>query len=96
MVVGSFTSVSLDPPLVAYLPTRTSGSYARLRTSRHFCVNVLAADQQDLCGRFASRAEDKFDGVDWDAGGARLAGAVRRGRLDRVRGRPRSSTAATT
>ena len=65
MVVGSFTSVSLDPPLVAYLPSRTSGSYARLRTSRHFCVNVLAADQQDLCGRFASRADDKFAGVEW-------------------------------
>jgi len=65
MVVGSFTSVSLDPPLVAYLPMRTSGSYARLRTSKHFCVNILAADQQDLCGRFASRVADKFAGVDW-------------------------------
>lgn len=65
MVVGSFTSVSLDPPLVAYLPMRTSGSYQRLRTSSHFCVNILAADQQDLCGRFASRVADKFAGVDW-------------------------------
>lgn len=65
MVVGSFTSVSLDPPLVAYLPGRSSGSYARLRTSKHFCVNVLAADQQELCGTFASRAIDKFEGVDW-------------------------------
>lgn len=65
MVIGSFTSVSLDPPLVAYLPTRSSASYARLRTSRHFCVNVLAADQQDLCGHFASRVADKFEGIDW-------------------------------
>lgn len=65
MVVGSFTSVSLDPPLVAYLPTKTSGSYARLRTSSHFCVNVLAADQMELCGRLASRSPDKFAGVDW-------------------------------
>lgn len=65
MVVGSFTSVSLDPPLVAYLPTKTSGSYARLRTSNHFCVNVLAADQMELCGRLASRSPDKFVGVDW-------------------------------
>jgi flavin reductase (DIM6/NTAB) family NADH-FMN oxidoreductase RutF/DNA-binding IclR family transcriptional regulator len=70
MVVGSFTSVSLDPPLVAYLPTRTSGSYARLRTSRHFCVNVLAADQQELCARFASREPDKFAGVDWRPAGS--------------------------
>lgn len=65
MVVGSFTSVSLDPPLVAYLPTRSSGSYAKLRTSSTFCVNVLSADQQDLCGLFASRTVNKFDGLDW-------------------------------
>ena len=68
MVVGSFTSVSLEPPLVAYLPTRTSATYARLRTSSHFCVNILAADQQELCGRFASRTPDKFAGVEWTPG----------------------------
>lgn len=65
MVVGSFTSVSLDPPLVAYLPARTSGSFARLRTSDHFVVNVLGADQTELCTRFASRVADKFEGVEW-------------------------------
>ncbi|MBO0842258.1 MAG: flavin reductase [Nocardioides sp.] len=65
MVVGSFTSVSLDPPLVAFMPTKESGSWARLRTAERFCVNVLAADQEDLCRRFASRAIDKFDGVSW-------------------------------
>lgn len=68
MVVGSFTSVSLDPPLVAYLPTRSSASYAKLRTSSTFCVNVLSADQQDLCGLFASRTADKFAGLDWTTG----------------------------
>jgi len=79
MVVGSFTSVSLEPPLVAYLPTRASGSYARLRTSRHFCVNILAADQQELCARFASRSADKFAGVEWSTtahGAPVLAGAL--------------------
>ena len=65
MVVGSFTSVSLDPPLVAFLPTKGSGSWARLSTADRFCVNVLAADQEDVCRRFASRAPDKFVGVDW-------------------------------
>lgn len=65
MVVGSFTSVSLDPPLVAFLPTKDSGSWARISTADRFCVNVLAADQEDLCRRFASRIPDKFDGVDW-------------------------------
>lgn len=79
MVVGSFTSVSLDPPLVAYLPTKSSGSYARLRTSRHFCVNVLAADQMELCGQLASKSPDKFAGVDWTpapSGSPVLTGAV--------------------
>ena len=80
MVVGSFTSVSLDPPLVAYLPARTSGSFARLRTSSHFVVNVLGADQTELCTRFASRMEDKFQGVEWSpapaSGGPVLAEAV--------------------
>jgi len=65
MVVGSFTSVSLDPPLVSFLPQRDSGTWAALRNAKSFCVNVLAADQEDLCRRFARRGEDKFAGVSW-------------------------------
>lgn len=65
MIVGSFTSVSLDPPLVAFLPAVTSQTFQRLRTASSFCVNVLAGDQEDLCRQFASRAADKFDGVPW-------------------------------
>ncbi|HTW15327.1 MAG TPA: flavin reductase [Nocardioides sp.] len=65
MVLGSFTSVSLDPPLVAYLPQKTSSSYARLRSSTSFCVNVLSVDQEELCRRFASKADDKFRDVAW-------------------------------
>src|SRR5690606_16613521 len=79
MVVGSFTSVSMDPPLVAYMPMRTSRTYGRLRTSSRFCVNVLAADQQDRCRAFASPGADKFAGVDWmpaPGGSPILDGAV--------------------
>lgn len=65
MVVGSFTSVSLDPPLVAYLPMKSSGTYARLRAADSFCINVLAADQLQTCRHFAGRAEDKFGSVAW-------------------------------
>jgi flavin reductase (DIM6/NTAB) family NADH-FMN oxidoreductase RutF/DNA-binding IclR family transcriptional regulator len=66
MVVGSFSSVSLDPPLVAFMPMRYSGTFARLRTSGSFCVNVLAADQEALCRRFATPGRtDRFDGVRW-------------------------------
>lgn len=61
MVVGTFTSVSLDPPLVAFMPTRSSSSYARLRESDSFCANVLSARQEDVCRTFAVRgAHDKF------------------------------------
>ncbi|MFB2600383.1 flavin reductase [Herbiconiux sp. P17] len=79
MVVGSFTSVSLDPPLVAFLPSRTSASYQRLRASDRFCVNVLGEQQEDLCRRFASKEARKFDGVGWAAapgGSPILDGAV--------------------
>ena len=67
MVVGSFTSVSMDPPLVAYFAMVTSRSYAQIRAAGGFCVNVLAADQEPLCRAFAARGADKFAGVDWHA-----------------------------
>lgn len=65
MTCQSFTSVSLDPPLVAFLPMKTSRAFAAIRKSRRFCVNFLAADQTDVSNSFASLAEDKFDGVAW-------------------------------
>lgn len=65
MVVGSFTSVSLDPPLVAYLPSRSSSSYAKLGASPSFCINVLSVEQEALCRQFASRTGDKYAGVAW-------------------------------
>ncbi len=67
MVVGSFTSVSMDPALVAYFAMVTSRSYAQIRSSGRFCVNVLAADQEPLSRSFASRGPDKFAGLSWHA-----------------------------
>lgn len=63
MVVGSFTSVSLDPPLVAFFPDQRSSSWPKIRACGHFCVNVLGADQADLCNRFASKKDNKFEGI---------------------------------
>ena len=63
MVVGSFTSVSLDPPLVAFFPDKGSSSWPRIEKAGKFCVNVLARDQQDICRKFAARGGDKFAGV---------------------------------
>jgi 3-hydroxy-9,10-secoandrosta-1,3,5(10)-triene-9,17-dione monooxygenase reductase component len=65
MAIGSFTSVSLDPPLVAFLPAKTSGSWPTIEKSGSFCVNVMAADQGATCAQFASKAEDKFAGIEW-------------------------------
>jgi flavin reductase (DIM6/NTAB) family NADH-FMN oxidoreductase RutF/DNA-binding IclR family transcriptional regulator len=66
MTVGSFTSVSLSPPLVAFLPARESSSWQALREARGgFCVNVLGAGQEEVCRRIALRKSDKFDGIDW-------------------------------
>src|SRR4051794_20153480 len=63
MVVGTFSSVSLDPPLIAFFPARDSWSFGRLRTANAFCVNVLASDQEPLCRQLATGGAGKFDGV---------------------------------
>ena len=62
MVVGSFTSVSLDPPLVAFFPDKSSSSWPKIERAGTFCVNILGADQESVCRRFASKAADKFEG----------------------------------
>ncbi len=61
MVIGTFTSVSLDPPLVGFFPARASRTWPRIERAGRFCVNMLASDQSDLCRRFASRDADKPD-----------------------------------
>jgi flavin reductase (DIM6/NTAB) family NADH-FMN oxidoreductase RutF/DNA-binding IclR family transcriptional regulator len=66
MTVGSFSSVSLDPPLVAFMPDKKSSSWKALRESGlRFCVNVLAAKQEEICRLIAMRKQDKFVGIDW-------------------------------
>jgi 3-hydroxy-9,10-secoandrosta-1,3,5(10)-triene-9,17-dione monooxygenase reductase component len=61
----SFTSVSLDPPLVLFCPARTSRAWPLIQRSGHFCVNILAGDQEQLSRTMASRGADKFAGVEW-------------------------------
>ncbi|WP_420145607.1 flavin reductase family protein [Sphingobium sp.] len=63
MIVGSFTSVSLDPLLVAFLPDKGSTSWPKIESAGGFCVNVLADHQEELCRTLASRSPDKFDHV---------------------------------
>ena len=72
ITIGSFASVSLDPPLVGFFPGVRSQSWAAIRESGRFCVNVLGAHQEEMCWRFAKEGDDKFAGVDWvpSAGGS--------------------------
>lgn len=65
MVVGTFTSVSLDPPLVGFLPDKRSSSWPLIEAAGHFCVNVLARDQLALCAQIAKSGPDKFSGVEY-------------------------------
>jgi 3-hydroxy-9,10-secoandrosta-1,3,5(10)-triene-9,17-dione monooxygenase reductase component len=64
LVVGTFTSVSLDPPLVGFLPTKGSASWAAIAETGQFAVNVLGSQSVALCGQMAGRG-DKFAGVDY-------------------------------
>jgi flavin reductase (DIM6/NTAB) family NADH-FMN oxidoreductase RutF len=66
MVVGSFTSVSLDPPLVGFFPDKRSGSWPLIEQAGHFCVNVLASDQTDLCRQLARPGANKFTDVEYE------------------------------
>ena len=79
LAIGSFTSVSLDPPLVAFCPDKRSSSWPRIREAGVFCVNVLGEDQELLCRTFASKGADKFKGIGWEptsTGSPRLAGVL--------------------
>ncbi len=61
----SFSSVSLDPPLVLFIPAKTSRAWPLIQRSGKFCVNFLAADQAELSNTMASRGADKFADVKW-------------------------------
>ena len=76
----SFSSLSLDPPLVCFMVGRTSATWPRIARAGVFCVNVLGAGQGELCRAFAVSGADKFTGVPYDAapvsGSPRLTGAA--------------------
>src|SRR5699024_4327234 len=80
MTVGSFVSVSLDPPLVGFMPSKTSASWAAIRNSgRRFGVNMLGNAQEDVCRAVAKRERNKLEGFDWswtELGTPRLADSV--------------------
>ncbi len=65
LVVGSFMSVSLQPPLVAVCPAQTSTSWPAIEAGGGFCANILGEGQEELAKRFAQTGGDKFQGLEW-------------------------------
>jgi flavin reductase (DIM6/NTAB) family NADH-FMN oxidoreductase RutF len=78
MLVNSFTSVSLDPPLVSANIARTSGTWPLLRRAGRWGISILGAQQGAEFRRLSRKATERFQGGDWSPsgdGGVLLAGA---------------------
>lgn len=70
MAIGSFTSVSLEPPLVGFLPDKSSTTWPRIRETGSFCVNVLGSEQESVCRVLAAKGGNKFKELSWHAAGS--------------------------
>lgn len=70
LTAQSFTSLSLDPPLVMFCPKVSSTSWPRIERARLFAANILAEGQDALGMQFARSGADKFAGVAWSPGPA--------------------------
>jgi flavin reductase (DIM6/NTAB) family NADH-FMN oxidoreductase RutF len=66
LTANSFTSLSLDPPLVLFCLDRKIASFESFHANRHFAVNVLRHDQEELSRRFATSSIDKFQGIPYE------------------------------
>jgi len=65
MTVNSFSSVSLDPPLVLWSIANKQPSYESFLEAKGYAVNVLSKEQIEICNHFASPLENKFDNINW-------------------------------
>jgi 3-hydroxy-9,10-secoandrosta-1,3,5(10)-triene-9,17-dione monooxygenase reductase component len=76
----SFTSLSLDPPMVLFCPAKTSTSWPHIAGAPFLCVNILSHGQDRLSDAFARSGTDKFADVGWTpaphGGAPALDGAV--------------------
>jgi flavin reductase (DIM6/NTAB) family NADH-FMN oxidoreductase RutF len=70
LTVNSFTSVSLNPPLLLVCIHKQAASAAALTEASHFAVNVLQTGQQPASLRFSTRDEDRFGATPWSCGEA--------------------------
>jgi flavin reductase (DIM6/NTAB) family NADH-FMN oxidoreductase RutF/DNA-binding IclR family transcriptional regulator len=65
MVVGTFSSVSLDPPLVSFMPDHKSTTWPEIRKAGSFCANILPASHEEVCLAFTRKRSDRFDTAAW-------------------------------
>jgi flavin reductase (DIM6/NTAB) family NADH-FMN oxidoreductase RutF len=68
MAANSFASVSLDPPLILWSIGLQAPSLTAFRAHSAFAINIMCEDSKDLALNFARPSEDKFAGVEWEAG----------------------------
>ena len=68
LIVNSLASVSLEPPLVSFSPSRSSLMWSRMRRARRFGVNVLGRQHEQFARRAAPAGADRFAGLDWERG----------------------------
>jgi flavin reductase (DIM6/NTAB) family NADH-FMN oxidoreductase RutF len=72
LTANSFNSVSLHPPMVLWSLAKSARSLPAFLAGSHFAVHVLAADQEELSLRFATRGSEKFTGIDLERGVAQV------------------------
>ena len=79
LAANSFTSVSLDPALVAFCVAHTSSTWPKVRSAERHCVNILSEPQREVCLQLATKGADKFAGLEWTSspgGGPVIDGAL--------------------
>lgn len=68
LVVNSLTSVSLEPPLVSFCPSRSSLTWSRMRRAGRFGVNILGRKHERFAMRATPAGADRFAGLNWELG----------------------------
>ena len=68
LIVNSLTSVSLEPPLVSFCPSRNSLTWSRMRRAGRFGVNVLGRQHERFAMRATPAGADRFAGLNWELG----------------------------
>ncbi len=66
MIVGTFASVSLDPPLVSFMPAKSSTTWPKIQQAGKFAISVLGANQESVVRAFGGKTATKFESVEWE------------------------------